>query len=275
MRLLALLAFSLLALPISACSNTAKPPPETPPMAFAPEPPVLRFGEGGIPIRPPGSGLAGRTITVSRVSDIALAPGEVVLTFDDGPVPGKTESVLAALDAHRVKATFFMVGQMARSYPALVRKVAGRGHTVGTHTQNHANLRGLGQTAAIAEIDAGIRSVEAALVPSTGRAAPFFRFPYLADTAALRSHLASQGIVPIGTDIDSKDYFQSTPDQVRQRTMERLAKRGSGIILFHDIHQRTVSMLPALLADLRDGGYKVVRLVPGRRGGAVVAALDE
>jgi len=93
--------------------------------------------------------------------------------------------------------------------------------------------------------------------------APFFRFPYLASTAALRRQLAARGIVVIDADIDSKDYFQSTPDQVRKRTMARIEQRGSGIILMHDIHPRTAQMLPALLADLKAKGYKVVRLVPG------------
>jgi peptidoglycan/xylan/chitin deacetylase (PgdA/CDA1 family) len=264
------LTCALLALLLGAAGcSTTKPATEVPKLAFAAEdPPMLRFGPDGIPVRPPSftGGLAGRTIVVNRISDIALRRGEVVLTFDDGPMPGKTEAILNALDTAGVKATFLVVGQMARSYPALVRKVASRGHTIGTHTQNHSNLRAMSLPAAMGQIEAGIKSVSAALIPGVERVAPFFRFPYLADTVALRSHLAAQGIVVMDVDIDSKDYFQSTPDQVRQRTLQRLAQRGSGIILFHDIHQRTATMLPALLADLRAKGYSVVRLVPGRGG---------
>lgn len=281
MRFVALGSALLAAGFLSACSMVTaqkKPEPDLPRLAFAAEePPLLRFGEGGIPIRPPvlSQGLAGRTIVVNRLSDIELRRGEVVLTFDDGPIPGRTEAVLAALDRAGVKATFFMVGQMARSYPGLVRKVAARGHTVGTHTHKHANLRNLSTAAAIGEIDAGIASVSAALVPGSGRVAPFFRFPYLADTAALRAHLAARGIVAIDTDVDSKDYFPSSSEQVLQRTMQRLGQRGSGIILFHDIHQRTAAMLPGLLSELERKGYSVVRLVPGGGMASVVtASLD-
>lgn len=209
------------------------------------------------------SGLAGRSVTVNSIADLKLGYHEVVLTFDDGPMPGRTENILKVLDNAGVKATFMMVGQMARSYPALVREVAAHGHTIGTHTQSHANLAHLSPAAAEAQIDGGIKSVSAALVPSMHSVAPFFRFPYLASTAALRRQLAARGIVVIDADIDSKDYFQSTPDQVRKRTMARIEQRGSGIILMHDIHPRTAQMLPALLADLKTKGYKVVRLVPG------------
>jgi peptidoglycan/xylan/chitin deacetylase (PgdA/CDA1 family) len=209
------------------------------------------------------SGLAGRSVTVNSIADLKLRNHEVVLTFDDGPMPGRTENILKVLDNAGVKATFMMVGQMARSHPALVREVAAHGHTIGTHTQSHANLTQLSAAGAEAQIDGGIKSVSAALVPSMHSVAPFFRFPYLASTAALRHQLAARGIVVIDADIDSKDYFQSTPDQVRKRTMSRIEQRGSGIILMHDIHPRTAQMLPQLLADLKAKGYKVVRLVPG------------
>lgn len=233
-------------------------------LAYATEP--KETGAGGFFSSHSFSGLAGRSVTVNSIADLRLRNHEVVLTFDDGPMPGRTENVLKVLDNAGVKATFMMVGQMARSYPALVREVAAHGHTIGTHTQNHANLTHMSATGAQAQIDGGIKSVSAALVPSLHGVAPFFRFPYLASTATLRRQLAARGIVVIDADIDSKDYFPSTPDQLRKRTMAGIEQRGSGIILMHDIHPRTAQMLPHLLADLRAKGYKVVRLVPGHRG---------
>lgn len=217
-------------------------------------------------------GLAGRTVVVNSVADLKLRSHEIALTFDDGPMPGKTRAVLDALDKAGVKATFMMVGQMARSYPGLVREVASRGHTIGTHTQNHANLARMSMASAEAEIDGGFKSVRAALVPTRYSVAPFFRFPYLASTPALRRALAAHGITAIDADIDSKDYFQSSPDQVRQRTLSRVLARGSGIVLMHDIHPRTARMLPALLADLQERGYKVVRLVPGGSAGNLLVS---
>jgi peptidoglycan/xylan/chitin deacetylase (PgdA/CDA1 family) len=61
-------------------------------------------------------------------------------------------------------------------------------------------------------------------------------------------------------DIDSKDYFNTTPVAVTLRTMDLLHKRGRGVILMHDIHNRTATMLPTLLSKLENEDYKVVTL---------------
>ncbi|TFF20467.1 polysaccharide deacetylase family protein [Jiella endophytica] len=219
-----------------------------------------------------GSKLTGRTIAVARYSDIALRPKEVVLTFDDGPMPGKTHKILQALGDYGVSATFLMVGQMAKTYPKVAQEVARAGHTIGTHTFRHANLRTMSDAAAMAEIRKGQMSVAEALQPIGMRPAPFFRFPYLADTARLRHELSSEGIVAIDVDIDSKDYFRDAPATVRDRTLRALDKHGRGIILLHDIQARTAAMLPGFLAELQKRGYKVVRLVPAGEA-AQVAGL--
>ncbi len=86
-----------------------------------------------------------------------------------------------------------------------------------------------------------------------------------------------QGIVVIDAQVDSKDYFVSSPDQVRSRTIADLERKGSGIVLFHDIHSRTASMLPQFLADLHARGFKVVHLVPRSRDAEalIVAAVGD
>ncbi|MFD2649325.1 polysaccharide deacetylase family protein [Devosia albogilva] len=209
----------------------------------------------------PGT-LAGRTLAVASADDIVLEPGEVVLTFDDGPRPGKTEAILATLDRFGVKATFLMLGEAAARHPVLARKVAARGHTVGSHTYSHADLSTLTRQAAIDEIARGEDAVATALSSGGETASPFFRFPYLSQTGFLRTSLTHSGAVVLDVGIDSKDYYSDTADVVAARTLQRLEARGSGIILFHDIHQRTVDMLPGFLAELNARGYSVVRLVP-------------
>lgn len=217
-------------------------------------------------VRGHAGALAGRTLAVSRIGDISLGRGEVVLTFDDGPRPGNTTRILDTLDRHGVRATFLMVGTMARSYPALVREVASRGHTIGSHTDRHPNLARMAHADALAEIAKGERAVAAALSGSGRGMAPFFRFPYLADTAALRSALAARGTVVLDVDIDSKDYHRTSGQRVLDRTMARLRARGRGIVLFHDIHGRTADMLPRLLDALERENFKVVHLVPSGDG---------
>jgi hypothetical protein len=78
--------------------------------------------------------------TMQYPESLPLNDHEVVLTFDDAPVPLYTNRVLEALESECVKATFFIVGQQARAYPAEVRKIYNEGHTIATHSQTHPHL---------------------------------------------------------------------------------------------------------------------------------------
>ncbi|SEQ43870.1 Peptidoglycan/xylan/chitin deacetylase, PgdA/CDA1 family [Devosia sp. YR412] len=206
--------------------------------------------------------IGGRTLAVATTTDIILRPGEVVLTFDDGPRPHKTERILATLNDFGAKATFLMLGSAAQAHPKLAQTVAASGHTVGSHTFDHTDLSTLTSQAALDEIARGERAVQTALAGGGQTMAPFFRFPYLSQTGFLRTNLLQGNMVVLDVDIDSKDYYKDTPEVVVARTIVKLEARGSGVILFHDIHQRTVDMLPLFLAELKDKGYSVVRLVP-------------
>jgi len=210
--------------------------------------------------------LTGRTLHVASQGDIQLRKGEVVLTFDDGPSPKLTNTILDALDAYHVKATFLVVGQMADAHPKTVQQVALRGHTIGTHTHDHADLAHETHNGAMGKIRAGYRAVARALAPIEAEPSPFFRFPYLSETRLLRASLADDHMVVLGVDVDSSDYLKSTPEQVLNRTLARLDARGGGIILFHDIQARTAAMLPDFLEALEARHYEVVHLTPDRRG---------
>lgn len=208
----------------------------------------------------PGGSLAGRTLTVGSNAQLVLRPREVVLTFDDGPRPGKTEAILDALDRYGVKATFLMLGEAAARHPELVRAVARRGHTVGSHTFTHTNLTTLAHAAAMADMQKGHEAVARALAGSGYLPSRFFRFPYLAQSAFIRASAMDSHLIILDVDIDSKDYYKDSGKTVMERTLARLEAQGQGIILFHDIHARTVGMLPDFLDELHRRGYKVVTL---------------
>jgi peptidoglycan/xylan/chitin deacetylase (PgdA/CDA1 family) len=65
---------------------------------------------------------------------------KILLTFDDGPVPGLTEIILKKLSDNKLKGLFFCVGSNIRKYPTLVQEIIDDGHTLGNHTYNHSNL---------------------------------------------------------------------------------------------------------------------------------------
>ncbi len=187
-----------------------------------------------------------------------LRKGEVVLTFDDGPLRRYTTKVLNALEAECTKATFFMVGRMAVTDPHMVREIAARGHTVATHTWTHQNLARMSRSGAIREIELGISAVSAAL----GRpAAPFFRFPYLSDTKSMMRHLKDRNVGIFSIDIDAVDFRTRSGSVVVNRILSGLKRQGKGVLLFHDIQRSTAAGLAALLKKLKRHGYKVVHLV--------------
>src|SRR5262249_30365183 len=138
-----------------------------------------------------------------------LEPKEVVLTFDDGPVPWITTPILDALDKFCTKATFFSVGEMALAYPWVVKDVMARGHTLGTHTWSHPlNLRALRLEKAQDQIDRGFAAVTLAAGQPI---APFFRFPGLSDSNALLAHLQTLAVASFTVAEASHDCYIRSP----------------------------------------------------------------
>ena len=210
--------------------------------------------------------------TMSYPQSLPLEPKEVVLTFDDGPLPKYTGPVLETLAHECVKATFFLIGEMAKAYPDWVQREARAGHTIGNHTEHHPRyIDKLPVERGIAEIVDGGRHIEEALAPTGIKMAPFFRFPGFRHTEPLDAYVNKQGYVAIGADFPADDWTFIGPETVLKRAMDRLERRGSGILLLHDIHARTATILPKLLRELKARGYKVVQMVPAD-GTAQVAA---
>jgi peptidoglycan/xylan/chitin deacetylase (PgdA/CDA1 family) len=194
---------------------------------------------------------------------LPLADKEVVLTFDDGPLPRYSDAILDILAAQCVKATYFLVGSMAREFPAAVRRIHDAGHTIGTHTENHpSRMHKLPIEKVRAEIDQGIADVSAALWEAKDLA-PFFRIPGLNRSDAIEAELAARSLVVFSSDTVADDWHRRIkPTDIVGRAMSRLEARGKGILLLHDIHAATVAALPDLLKKLKEAGFHVVHVVP-------------
>ena len=198
-----------------------------------------------------------------------LKDREVVLTFDDGPAAGTTAEILDALKQQCVKATFFLIGRNAAALPALVKREIEEGHTIGYHSMTHpeGTLRTMTFEAAKTDIDEGIAAVDAAAgsgMATKAPRSPFFRFPGFADSDALRDYVHARGMAVFGSDVWASDWREMTPQEELELILGRLEKAGKGIVLFHDIHPKTLVILPQFLQALSDRGYTVVQLVAKR-----------
>jgi peptidoglycan/xylan/chitin deacetylase (PgdA/CDA1 family) len=194
---------------------------------------------------------------------LPLNDKEVVLTFDDGPLPPYSNEILDTLASQCVKVTYFMVGEMARAYPAVVRRAFEEGHTIGTHSEDHPLRFGqLPVEKMRHEIDWGISDVSAAL-GGPRYLAPFFRIPGFARSEAVESELAARGLIVFSSDTVADDWHRHIkPDQITALAMRRLEALGKGMLLLHDIHPATAAALPGLLQQLKDNGFHIVQVVP-------------
>jgi peptidoglycan/xylan/chitin deacetylase (PgdA/CDA1 family) len=184
-----------------------------------------------------------------------LQPGEVVLTFDDGPWPHNTQAVLAALAANCTKAVFFPIGEHTMWAPEILKQVDAAGHTIGSHTWSHKDLSKLTAQDATDEIEKGISAVAWGLGHP---ASPFFRFPALRHPPEMVTYLGGRNIAIFSTDMDSFDFKIRKPEQVISSVMSKLKKNGKGIVLLHDFQRATADAAPELLKQLKTNGYKIV-----------------
>jgi peptidoglycan-N-acetylglucosamine deacetylase len=200
--------------------------------------------------------------TMQYRETLPLQDHEVVLTFDDGPLPHNSNQILEILAAECIKATFFEIGRMARSFPEGVRKLRDAGHSIGTHTQDHPlTMNRMPIERARQEIDDGIASVKAALGDDAA-IAPFFRIPGLMRAEAVEDYLASQGIQTWSADFPADDWRHIPSSRVYDLAIKRIEAKGKGILLLHDIQARTVAALPRILQELKARGYRIVHVVP-------------
>src|SRR6516225_1058758 len=189
---------------------------------------------------PPGALGVSRTIAVdpsehTRVGSmqypesLPLNDHEVVLTFDDGPLPPYTSRVLDTLASECIKATFFMVGRMVRGYPAIAQRVYAEGHTIANHSQNHPfTFHKMTVDQAAHEIEEAHASLVSAL-GAPNEISPFFRIPGLLRGNAVEQYLAAHGYMTFSVDFLADDWRHIKSKEITRRAIERIEARGRGI----------------------------------------------
>jgi peptidoglycan/xylan/chitin deacetylase (PgdA/CDA1 family) len=195
---------------------------------------------------------------------LRLNKREVVLTFDNGPMYPYTETILKALAAECVKATFFMLGSNVQEDPEQVRRVLAEGHSVGAQPLNHVSLTRLPIADARKEIDDGVKALNGALEVGQ-KAAPFFRAPMLELSVPLARYIVSRGMMVWSIDVDSQDWDDdASEEQIVKQTITGLERNGGGIVALQDIQPTTARALPLLLQELKRKKFRIVHVVPSQ-----------
>jgi peptidoglycan-N-acetylglucosamine deacetylase len=180
-------------------------------------------------------------------------PGPVLyLTFDDGPQPIWTVSVLEVLARYEAKATFFLIGANIDAYPGLPKAAVEAGHEVGIHSYSHADLTKLSRDAVGIEL----AKAQAALQRATGRTTTCMRPPYGAVNPTLREIVASRGLTLWLWNVDPRDWAR--PGVAEVVNVVRSSSYPGAVVLFHDgggDRSQTVAALDQLLSYFRTRGY--------------------
>jgi peptidoglycan-N-acetylglucosamine deacetylase len=213
--------------------------------------------------------------TLQYKESLPLNDHEIVLTFDDGPLPPYTTRVLDTLASECVKATFFLVGRMALGYPRIVEREYNEGHTIAGHSQNHPfTFAKMSVGDAAKEIEDGFESLR--MVLGDPRAvAPFFRIPGLLRQDAVEQYLEEHHYATFSLDFLADDWTHISAKEIVRRALKRIEARKRGILLLHDIQPATALALPTLLAELKARGYKIVQVVPSTSDRPATVALSE
>ena len=222
---------------------------------------------------PPGAMGVSRTIVVDPAEhqllgsqqyreSLPLRDKEVVLTFDDGPLPPYTNRILDTLASECVKATFFLVGRMVRGYPSIVRRIYNDGHTIANHSQNHPfTFHKMTVEQASTEIEDGFESLRTVL-GNPKAVSPFFRIPGLLRQPSVEQYLSSRNYMTWSVDFLADDWTRISASEVASRAISRMEAHRKGILLLHDIQPATALAFPEILSELKARGYKIVHVVP-------------
>lgn len=193
----------------------------------------------------------------------AVPKKTIVLTFDDGPHRRYSEEIAAILKQYDAPAVFFNVGRNLGALDAqgaarlnagaeVSRKLKAAGYVLANHSYSHAQLSKESGDALKAEIfntDTLLKAVDP-------QRSSLFRFPYGARNKEGMHLLAGAHLKSVMWNIDSLDWADPVPSSIAERVLRSVDKEGRGIILFHDIHERTVKALPAVLERLQAAGYQ-------------------
>jgi len=175
----------------------------------------------------PTSQLYGRTIT--HGSD----PGQMALTFDDGPNDPHTMRLLDVLARHNAKATFFLIGRYVRQRPEIARAVLAAGHEIGNHTFSHPNLVLVSARRLHQELDDCRKAMEDAL----GTRSTLFRPPFGGRRPSVLRTARALGLSPIMWSVTGYDWNAKSPEAIVDKVVRQIDSRRkpqAEVVLLHD-----------------------------------------
>jgi peptidoglycan/xylan/chitin deacetylase (PgdA/CDA1 family) len=183
----------------------------------------------------------------------------VAISFDDGPHPQGTPSVLETLREAGARATFFLAGEQVERRPALAAEIVAAGHRVELHCHRHRNQLRLSPRSLLEDADRARATIEDA----SGQEIADYRPPYGIFSAAGLRAVRGRGWRPVLWSKWGRDWSaRATPESITRRLTA--GARAGDILLLHDSDYysargswvRTAVALPMILEELEARGLR-------------------
>ena len=192
----------------------------------------------------------------------------VALTFDDGPHPDTTPTVLDSLDELGVRATFFCLGELVERHPGVLQLILERGHEVGLHGQRHVHHLARSARFIRRDLAAGLTALE-----REGVRPRFYRPPYGQVSGGTLVAARSLGLELVLWSAWGREWRDPDPASVAQRIGRRLGP--GSIVLLHDTEHTSppgswrvgLAALPLVVADCERRGLRPVTMSELAGGG--------
>lgn len=175
----------------------------------------------------------------------------VALTFDDGPYTPVTKKILATLQKHDQRATFFWVCNRIPRYESSVKQAYEQGCQIASHTFEHVILTKLKKKKSIlAQIDKANREVNKVIGCDTTALRP--------PGGAVNGKVKKTVNVPmICWNVDSEDWKSRNTKKILQRCK---SVSDGDIILMHDLYPTTAKAVEKLVPQLKKRGFQMVTI---------------
>jgi peptidoglycan-N-acetylglucosamine deacetylase len=192
-------------------------------------------------------------VTVSPLRYPGIAARKVWLTFDDGPHPERTETVLDVLKAYGISATFFVLGTNVKRFgTAILERMGAEGHSIGNHSYSHPYLTSLTES----EVRDEIKRTEA-LVGHLPNAEKVFRPPYGASSQTVDGVVRELNYRRVLWNVDTRDWDRAyQPNDWVERALYPILRRRRAVVVAHDIHQTTVDHIAELIERIGQASFE-------------------
>lgn len=185
----------------------------------------------------------------SRIENMSEIPPRVALTFDDGPHPVYTKSLLDGLRERGVKATFFVVGENIPGNEKLIDQMEKDGHLIGNHTYDHADISKLSDEKNCEELQKTSDLVK----QITGHGTAYVRPPFGNWKDSMDCQVS---MIAVKWTIDTLDWQSRNAAEIVNKVMQQISDHD--MILMHDYYATSVDAALQIVDKLKKEGYEFV-----------------